>query len=196
MYLFFDTETTGLPRSWKAPLTDVDNWPRLVQIAWILADEEGNSVKQQSYIVKPEGFVIPDAVARIHRINTQRALEEGSPISGVTQEFLDDLKLSNYLIAHNISFDLNVLAAEFIRLDLTLETLMAKQHICTKVESTDFCRLPRNKWPTLEELHRVLFNEPLKDSHNAMVDVDACYRCFLELKKLGIINLAILKSPV
>jgi len=30
MYLFFDTETTGLPRNWKAPVTDLDNWPRMV----------------------------------------------------------------------------------------------------------------------------------------------------------------------
>jgi hypothetical protein len=36
MYLFFDTETTGLPKSWKAPVTDVNNWPRLVQLAFLL----------------------------------------------------------------------------------------------------------------------------------------------------------------
>ena len=27
MIFFFDTETTGLPRNWKAPITDIDNWP-------------------------------------------------------------------------------------------------------------------------------------------------------------------------
>ena len=32
MYLIFDTETTGLPKNWKAPLTDFDNWPRMVQL--------------------------------------------------------------------------------------------------------------------------------------------------------------------
>ena len=27
MYLIFDTETTGLPKNFKAPITDTDNWP-------------------------------------------------------------------------------------------------------------------------------------------------------------------------
>ena len=36
MFLIFDTETTGFPRNKKAPLTDFDNWPRMVQIAWQL----------------------------------------------------------------------------------------------------------------------------------------------------------------
>ena len=44
MYLFFDTETTGLPRSWKAPITDSNNWPRLVQIAWLVFDLDKNWV--------------------------------------------------------------------------------------------------------------------------------------------------------
>jgi len=35
MYLFFDTETTGLPKNWKAPIEDLNNWPRLVQLAWL-----------------------------------------------------------------------------------------------------------------------------------------------------------------
>ena len=44
MYLIFDTETTGLPKNWKAPITDTDNWPRCVQIAWQLHDEMGELV--------------------------------------------------------------------------------------------------------------------------------------------------------
>lgn len=35
-YLFIDTETTGLPKEYDAPYTDIDNWPRLVQLAWIV----------------------------------------------------------------------------------------------------------------------------------------------------------------
>ena len=58
MYLIFDTETTGLPRSWSAPITDTDNWPRCIQIAWQLHDEMGNLIEHQDYLVKPEGFNI------------------------------------------------------------------------------------------------------------------------------------------
>ena len=53
MYLIFDTETTGLPKNWKAPITDTDNWPRCVQIAWQLHDEMGELVEDQNYIRVP-----------------------------------------------------------------------------------------------------------------------------------------------
>ena len=59
MFLFFDTETTGLPQRWNAPVTDVDNWPRLVQLAWIMCDDKGNIIEECSDIIKPEGFSIP-----------------------------------------------------------------------------------------------------------------------------------------
>jgi hypothetical protein len=41
MYLFIDTETTGLPKNYKAPLHDLSNWPRLIQIAWLLYNSTG-----------------------------------------------------------------------------------------------------------------------------------------------------------
>lgn len=56
MYLFFDTETSGLPRNWKAPITDLNNWPRMIQIVWTLCDTAGNRINTHSYIIKPEGL--------------------------------------------------------------------------------------------------------------------------------------------
>lgn len=73
MYLFFDTETTGLPRNWKAPVTDLNNWPRMIQIAWILCDTAGNRINTHSYIIKPEGFTVPVESSRVHGITTERA---------------------------------------------------------------------------------------------------------------------------
>ena len=66
MYLIYDTETTGLPKDYNAPLTDVDNWPRLVQLAWQLHDGKGNLINQGNKIVKPEGFSIPFNSVKIH----------------------------------------------------------------------------------------------------------------------------------
>ena len=37
-YLFFDTETTGVPQDYKAPSSDTDNWPRMVQLANMTRD--------------------------------------------------------------------------------------------------------------------------------------------------------------
>jgi len=69
MYLFFDTETTGLPRNWKAPVTDLKNWPRLVQLAFLVYDEKGTQISAGDFIIKPEGFKIPADVSLIHGIS-------------------------------------------------------------------------------------------------------------------------------
>src|SRR5690554_300651 len=57
MYLIFDTETTGLPKNFRAPVSDTDNWPRCIQIAWQLHDEDGKLIEHQDYIIKPERFI-------------------------------------------------------------------------------------------------------------------------------------------
>ena len=68
MYLIFDTETTGLPKRWDAPISDLDNWPRCIQIAWQLHDNLGNCIEHQDYLVQPEGFNIPYDAEKIHGI--------------------------------------------------------------------------------------------------------------------------------
>ena len=87
MYLFFDTETTGLPRNWKAPVTDLKNWPRLVQLAYLYFDRNGNKISGGDFIIKPEGFTIPKDASRVHGISTERALREGQSIITVLQHF-------------------------------------------------------------------------------------------------------------
>ena len=59
MYLVFDTETTGLPSNFDAPISDTNNWPRLVQLAWQIHDEMGVLLHQKDYIIKPVGYNIP-----------------------------------------------------------------------------------------------------------------------------------------
>ena len=66
MYLIFDTETTGLPNNWKAPLTDFDNWPRLVQLAWQLHDIKGGLIEKNNLIIKPDNYDIPYNSTKIH----------------------------------------------------------------------------------------------------------------------------------
>ena len=80
MFLIFDTETTGLPRNWKAPLIDGDNWPRCIQIAWQLHDNDGSCVAHEDYLVLPNDFVIPYDAEKIHGISTALAEKEGFPL--------------------------------------------------------------------------------------------------------------------
>ncbi|MHC4458974.1 MAG: 3'-5' exonuclease, partial [Planctomycetota bacterium] len=105
MYLFFDTETAGLPRNRKAPVSDLNNWPRLVQIAWLQYDKSGSQVKGSDYIIKPEGFTIPYNSTKIHGITTKKAMEEGVLLDVVLEEFSTVIDRSDYLVAHNMDFD-------------------------------------------------------------------------------------------
>lgn len=189
MYLFFDTETSGLPRSWKAPITDLNNWPRLVQLAYLLYDNEGNQISSGNHIVKPEGFTIPESASRVHGITQSFASNGGEPLIEVLNQFNLVAKKAHYLVAHNISFDENVLGAEFIRTGIKT-SIWNKQKICTKERTTDFCAIPGpygNKWPTLSELYYKLFNSEFKDAHNAMTDTIITSKCFWELKKLNVL---------
>jgi len=192
MFLIYDTETTGLPKDYNAPLTDFDNWPRVIQIAWQLHDLEGKLIEVQNYIVKPDGFVIPRGSEKIHGISTERALREGHELSIVLNEFNKVLGKAEVVAGHNIEFDNNIIGAEFLRKEINT-ILFDKKMIDTIPVSTAYCQLPggkygKFKWPTLEELHRKLFEEPFGAAHNAAADVQATARCFLELIRLGLLK--------
>src|ERR1035437_2332617 len=188
MYLFFDTETTGVPRNYKAPASDLRNWPRLVQIAWLLVDVENNEIECAEHIVKPDGFTIPADAARVHGITTEMAAKEGVDLKLALAAVADSLSKASSLFAHNISFDEKILGAEFLRAGLA-NLVESKPRRCTMQESTNYCRLPGRygfKWPTLQELHLKLFNQPIEGAHRALVDVRACARCYFELRRIKV----------
>ena len=192
MFLIFDTETTGLPRDYNAPVSDSDNWPRMVQLAWQLHDDTGKLITAKNYIIKPVGFDIPIAVANVHGITTERALADGKDLQFVLEEFQKDLQQTTYNVGHNIEFDVNIVGAEFYRLSIA-NNLAAKKSLDTMKSSVDFCAIPGGrgggyKYPRLTDLHIKLFNKDFGDAHDAAYDVDATARCFFELLKLRVIH--------
>jgi DNA polymerase-3 subunit alpha len=192
MYLIFDTETTGVPHNKTAPLTDLENWPRLVQLAWQLHDHAGRLLSQHNYLIKPDGFNIPYKAEQIHGISTQRALEEGHDLLTVLHAFRQDLNQADVLVGHNIEFDINIIGAEFIRKKLDVEGFLAKNKADTGIVSTEFCKLPggiggKLKMPRLTELHEILFGKNFTDAHDASYDVAATARCFFGLMKQRVV---------
>ena len=189
MYLIFDTETTGLPKRWDAPISDLDNWPRCIQIAWQLHDNLGNCIEHQDYLVQPEGFNIPYDAEKIHGISTELAQEQGVPLVDVLEKFNAALNKTKFVVGQNVGFDLNIMGAEFIRADIAnkLQELPVLD-TCTE-HTAELCQLPGGRYgkfklPTLTELHEFLFNVPFAEAHNATADVEATTRCFFELIRL------------
>ncbi|WP_395053762.1 DNA polymerase III subunit alpha, partial [Flavobacterium sp.] len=186
MYLIFDTETTGLPKKWAAPISDTDNWPRCIQIAWQLHDKMGNLIEHQDYLVQPQGFNIPYDAERIHGISTELAQKDGIPLQEVLEKFNLALSKSKFIVGQNLGFDVNIMGCEFYRMGI--QSSMSSMPIldtCTEVTAS-LLKLPggkggRFKLPTLTELHQHLFNQPFAEAHNATADVEATTRCFFEL---------------
>ena len=189
MYLIFDTETTGLPKNWRAPISDTDNWPRCVQLAWQVHDEMGNLIESKSYIVKPENFDIPFESEKIHGISTMLAEKEGVELDYLLNEFNDSISKSKFIIGHNVNFDLNVIGCEFYRRNIPSNIgLTDVLDTCTEL-TAELCKLPggrggKLKLPTLTELHEYLFGSAFQEAHNASADVEATARCFLELIRI------------
>ena len=193
-YVFFDTECNGLPFSDKLGVDDTSNWPRMIQLAWLVTDEHGNILKRQSHIIYPQGFIITNEVENLTGITTSRAKGEGVNLRTVLNEFMDDLVDAELVIGHNIDFDKHVLGCELYRERLDYDTLLNKKSVCTMQRSTNFCAIPNPnsyyggyKWPKLEELHRKLFGCNIFGAHDALTDVEATKKCFYELKKKGIL---------
>lgn len=193
MYLIFDTETTGIPHNKTAPITDLDNWPRLVQLAWQLHDNKGGLLSQHSYIIQPDGFDIPFNAEQIHGISTKRAQEEGIQLSEVMKAFIKDLDRTKLLVGHNIEFDINIIGAEYIRQSLQPDFFLSLERLDTGIASTEYCQLKggiggRLKMPRLNELHQKLFGKDIEDAHDAAYDVDATARSFFGLIKENVVS--------
>ena len=190
MFLVFDTETTGLPKNYNAAISDVENWPRVIQLAWALYDREGILIEKRVDLIRPDGWSIPTEPFWIENGFDQKKSEaEGIPIREALMPFLNKIEVTTHLIAHNLSYDHPVLGAECVREDVRSKNKPIR--VCTKEEATDYCKIPGNygfKWPTLSELHIRLFGEDFENSHDALADVEACAKCFFELLKKEIIK--------
>jgi len=190
--IIFDTETNGLPKNWKAPAGDVDNWPRILQIAWQHCTLEGKTIAEHSYVIKTDVELDPGA-QKVHGLTKERLDKEGVSIEYALSMLEKSMEISTKLVAHNISFDKKIVQAEMIRAGrelVVLPMMHEMEKICTMHGSTKYCNIPGPrgvKWPKLTELHQKLFNEGFEDAHDALGDVTATARCYFELKKLGVI---------
>ena len=189
MYLFFDTETTGLP---SGPVSAYQKWPRIIQIAWLLIDENKDIKSKNSYIIRPEGYEIPERVIKIHGITMKRALEEGVALDYALHRFLGDANFAKLLVAHNIAYDYGVIRGELLRKKIP-DFLKGYSQFCTMTSKPvlDYCRSFRangsRQCPSLSELYLLLFGENLYNAHDALADAEACAKCFFELKRIGLV---------
>ena len=191
--LVYDVESNGKALNFKAPMTDLNNWVILGQLAWRVYARDSTLIKENQSLIKPDGWTIPVEEFFIeNNMSTERCETDGFPIESVFRLFLADFSTCSVIVCHNTAFDKNVLGAELIRYKMAPEK-KAYTWICTMLSSVDFCQLPGRygsfKWASLVELHQILFNKGFEGNHEALADVVACGDCLFELIKRGVITL-------
>ena len=206
LVLVFDTETTGLPKTKIINKDVLHLWPYIVQFSYIIFDTESKTlIKMKDCIIRiPDFITISEEVSRIHGITNDISLSKGVNIVDVLNEFFVDFSSVDYIVGHNVSFDLNMIRAELNRVIINashveqvsefqthLTTINASTNIyCTMKESITLCAIEAkdkfgrtyNKFPKLIELYQKLFNLTPNNLHNSLNDVIVCLRCFMKLK--------------
>ena len=199
--LFFDTETTGIPdRSAKWDV-DFNDYPHIVQIAWIYGK------KAESYIIRPDGWEIPEETVAVHGITTEYAMEHGEPFVFVIDRFIAFAQKAGLLCGHNIHFDTGIIKANILR-ELGHEYFDANgvDQALFKGKRIDTMR-PTMKWvdarmangrlkfPNLSELYARCFPGETFPAHDALSDTAAVARCLPVILELGLVELKVKEYP-
>jgi len=196
MNLFFDTETSNLP-DWRSP-SDDPKQPHLLQLACILADNDGNEVETFSTLVKPyPGCVIGEEAFKAHGISHTKAMNEGIDGKEAADRFFDMVFRAERVIGHNVTFDIRMMRihaakAHGFKWDCPVP------YACTMRMATPIIKIPptakmiaagfsKYKPPNLGECVQFFFGETLEGAHDALVDVRACKRVFhaIEARKVA-----------
>ncbi|KWT89307.1 MULTISPECIES: 3'-5' exonuclease [unclassified Variovorax] len=194
--LFYDTETSGLPL-FSEP-SEHPAQPHIVQLGAILVDlDTRDEIASLDVIVRPEGWVIPDEVAKIHGITTERARDVGIP-EAVALDMLFELWAERQRIGHNEQFDARIVRIAAKRFRDPKDPALAippsdewksGRAQCTQRLATPILKLPptpkmraagrfHHKSANLSEAYQHFMGKPLQNAHSAMADARACMEVF------------------
>ena len=184
-YIVFDTETTGLPKThgfakYYSTKTDTSKYDssRVIQLAWSVHDSKTNEMlKENSYYIYEKSYKISPGSIAIHGITKEKCKEHGRSFEEVINLFLDDVRTCELLVAHNISFDYNVILAELYRRNMNKEVL-----IFASVDKTCTMKMKKHRPKKLIDMYKEFFNEEFDNAHDALADVNATAKCFAHMR--------------
>lgn len=185
MYLFFDTETSGMIQK-ELPL-DHPEQPRLVQLAALLTDADLVVQSEIGLLVESEGTKFDPGAVRVHGITEERADRFGVPLLLALVTFHHLTKRAEVVVGHNVDFDLSVMATQYLRVGRP-NPLEALRRECTMEKAKPICGLesrrgPGLKPPTLSEAYRHFFGRELENAHDALADTRACLDVYRAIVK-------------
>lgn len=177
MALCLDVETTGLVQN--ATLT-LDKQPEVLEFFACLVDLKTGKIKKElNILIKPSRLPLPAIITKITGI-TDDMLEDAVPFAQAAKKIFPFIQKAPLIIAHNASFDKEMLDIEAQRLNVKIKW---PRIVCT-VEQTIAMKGFRL---SLANLHEHLFNEKFSGAHRAREDVMALLRCCVELHKRDVL---------
>lgn len=199
--LVFDTETTGKPKHYGPPETDLNNYPYLVQYCGQLLEIDLDNLDSIKVIygidslVKPyrdgkQIVIEPDAI-KVHGILPSRANNEGNDISHVAMLHQGMCNTADFIVCHNYQFDRGVIISELLRLGITNTAKKGCMALCTMKYSEKILQIPSNgkskyKFPSLKELYEYCTGRDINQdhkTHDAHGDVNATIISLIHLIK-------------
>jgi len=188
MYLVFDVSGVEKPKEFKASFSDIHLWPKVVHVSWILLDKDLKPIEDFDFIVNREDRKYTSAILNFAKIDDDDIEKKSAPIDVILNKFNESLEKCQYVVAHNMAININMLAAEYLRNTIEVK-VFKKEPICIMQEGTYITKIPTKygtyKWPSLVELHAALFNSTFTPPNNARADVIASARCFIKMMKAG-----------
>ncbi len=187
--LFIDTETSDKPKRWNAPTDKVENWPYILQIAWIVCTNEGEPVLTRNFYIKHQDIEIDEDAIALHGITQEVLQEKGVERKMVLNTLASDIEIYQPLIVgHFLEFDKKMMEVGFTREEIT-RNFDQLPKFCTMQNSkqaNDF--FGGHRFLRLNELYESLFRKPMENHHNALSDAQATQACFFEMIRRGDID--------
>lgn len=193
-YLFVDIETNGLPIYRDAKAEEINNWPYVLSLGWVLLDSQYGLVEEGLLYRKPN-FILDKDAAKIHGYTEKYLQENGASIEDIIQKLTVLSSNARYIIAHNADFDLPILQAEFLRKGYNKPFTHLKKR-CTMKAGKSYCEIPAYgrgyKFPSLVELLTIAYFQfdpiNIEGTHNPLNDAFLTAKCFKILYYHGYIK--------
>jgi DNA polymerase III epsilon subunit-like protein len=165
-FMILDTETADLNGD-------------IIQLAYIIVNKEMNIIKTVNKYIKDR---IPTVqTIDIHKITVDKLKKNGEDFYSVMTEFIKDLENVNYIVGHNVGYDLRAIINNLRKFELKVITNnKINTNIFNNIKIEDTYIISKK---SLEKLYFEAYNKSIENAHNALNDVLATFNCYKYLIK-------------
>lgn len=172
MRLFVDTATSD---RWKYRSDDDEQQPFLVRLTWLLEQDDGNTIRDASHLVRLPGDVrMAGEAAHYTGIYDHQLQSRGLSLSAVLGEFSEALGEANAVVGHSWQHHKQVLERCYRQLGWPAREWPSG--FCVMIKGAPFTKIPKMapgggwRWPTFDDCSEMLLGKPYVPSMDPVAD--------------------------